>query len=299
MGVKNFMINKLFMKNKKIWIILTVVALTFLFVGAVSAADNTATDTVKIKEKQNKEIINVKQTQSTNNEVSNVRTYNSCMSNVQTSDNTKHKVLINAPSKTFKYKSNSHFKISLKDYNTHNPLKNKKVKIKISLGKIAKSKYYKTNSKGVISLNTKNLKLGTYKVSISIKASKDYYAASKNSKIRITNKVPYSIIVPLEHIYAGSFIHQYKLKTGQKLHAYYQTEDLMDTKGIYIGTSYPAQHVFNTRLLKAQIYFESQSTGKMISKIYTKTDPYHYNMKRINLIKGYTPIKAKVWYRHK
>ena len=39
MEVKNFMINKLFMKNKKIWIILTVVALTFLFVGVVSAAD--------------------------------------------------------------------------------------------------------------------------------------------------------------------------------------------------------------------------------------------------------------------
>ena len=53
------------MRNK-ICIILTVIALTFLFVGAVSAADNTATDTVKIKEKQNKEIINEKQTQSTN-----------------------------------------------------------------------------------------------------------------------------------------------------------------------------------------------------------------------------------------
>ena len=50
MGVKNFMGNKLFMKNKKIWIILTVVALTFLFVGVVSAADHPNTE--KINEKQ-------------------------------------------------------------------------------------------------------------------------------------------------------------------------------------------------------------------------------------------------------
>ena len=52
------------MRNTKIWMLLTVVALTFLFVGAVSAADNTAVDTVKIKEKQNtQELVNVKQTQ--------------------------------------------------------------------------------------------------------------------------------------------------------------------------------------------------------------------------------------------
>lgn len=293
------------MKNKKIFIILTAFALMFLFVGIVSAADNTSTDTVKIKEKQiDNEIITEKQIQTTNknNEISNVRTYNKGMSNVQTSANTKHKVLINAPAKTFKYKSNSHFKISLKDYNTHNPLKNKKVKIKISLGKIAKSKYYKTNAQGVISLNTKNLKIGVYKISISIKGSKDTYAASKNSKIIITNKLPYAITVPLEDISVSIYIPEYKLKTGQKLVAFYNTELYGQyPNGIYIGTLlHPGQGDYsNTKLLKAQIYFESQSTGKMISKIYTKTNRYHDNMKPIKLIKGYTPIKVKVWYKHK
>lgn len=292
------------MKNKKIFIILTAFALMFLFVGVVSAADNISTDTVKIKEKQiDNEVINEKQIQTTNknSEISNVRTYNNGMSNVQTSANTKHKVLINAPAKTFKYRSNSHFKISLKDYNTHNPLKNKKVKIKISLGKIAKSKYYKTNSQGVISLNTKNLKIGVYKVGISIKGSKDNYAASKNSKIIITNKLPYSIIVPITHVQSGQSWPEYKLKTGQKLDAFYITEPGQYDKGIHIGTMlHPGQGDYsNTKLLKAQIYFESQSTGKMISKIYTKTNRYHENMKLIKLIKGYTPIKVKVWYKHK
>ena len=42
--------NKLFIRNKKFWIILTVVALTFLFVGVVSAADHPSTE--KINEKQ-------------------------------------------------------------------------------------------------------------------------------------------------------------------------------------------------------------------------------------------------------
>ena len=106
------------MRNTKIWMLLTVVALTFLFVGAVSAADNTAVDTVKIKEKQNtQELVNVKQTQAADmdNAVSTVKKDQSNLKyvNAYTKKQYKHKVLINAPSKTFKYKSNSHFKISI------------------------------------------------------------------------------------------------------------------------------------------------------------------------------------------
>ena len=65
-----------FMNNKKILIVLSVVALTFLFVGAVSAADNTTKDTVKIKEKgNNEEVISETQIQPTKNkEISNVNT---------------------------------------------------------------------------------------------------------------------------------------------------------------------------------------------------------------------------------
>ncbi|WP_295723701.1 hypothetical protein [uncultured Methanobrevibacter sp.] len=65
------------MNNKKILIVLSVIALTLLFIGAVSAADNTTTDTVKIKEKENnnEETISETQIQSTkSNAISNVNT---------------------------------------------------------------------------------------------------------------------------------------------------------------------------------------------------------------------------------
>ncbi len=65
------------MNNKKILFVLSVIALTLLFVGAVSAADNTTKDTVEIKEKENtnKEVISETQIQSTKNkEISNVNT---------------------------------------------------------------------------------------------------------------------------------------------------------------------------------------------------------------------------------
>ena len=296
------------MNNKKILIVLSVVALTFLFVGAISAADNTTTDTVKIKEKENtnKEVISETQIQSTNNNaISNTKKEDeSKIKSIQTENTNKqhkHKVLINAPAKNFKYKSNSHFKISLKDSNTHNPIKNKKVKIKISFGKASKSKYYTTNSQGLISLNTKNLKIGVYKVTISIPRSKDTYATSKNTKIVISKYVPTSIIVPITRVQSGESWPEYKLKTGQKLDAFYTTEPGQYDKGIYIGTMlHPGQGDYsNTKLIKAQIYFESQSTGKIISKMYTKTNRNHDNMKVIKKIKGYTPIKAKVWYKHK
>ena len=296
------------MNNKKILIVLSVIALTLLFIGAVSAADNTTTDTVKIKENNNEKTISESRIQSTNNNaISNIKKEDeSKVNSIQTEHTNKqykHKVLINAPAKNFKYKSNSHFKISLKDSDTYDPIKNKKVKIKISFGKASKSKYYTTNSQGLISLNTKNLKIGVYKVTINIPRSKDTYATSKNTKIVISKYIPTSIIVPLKDASVPwEYIPMYRLKTGQKLDAFYNTELYgMYPNGIYIGTMLnPGQGEYsNTKLLKAQIYFKSQSTGKIISKIYTKTNHNHDNMKVIKLIKGYTPIKANVWYKHK
>ena len=293
------------MRNTKIWMLLTVVALTFLFVGAVSAADNTAVDTVKIKEKQNtQELVNVKQTQAADmdNAVSTVKKDQSNLKyvNAYTKKQYKHKVLINAPSKTFKYKSNSHFKISIKDSTTHDPLINQKVKFTLSIGKLSKSKYYNTNSKGEISLNTKNLKIGVYKARISISDSKNYYGAIKNANIVISKNPIYAITVPFDDL-ADSPIHTHKLQTGQKLVAFYTAKDGQYDKGIYIGTLLsPTQGEHsNTRLLKAYVFFDSPSTGRVITKIYTQTDSSHANMKPIKMIKGYIPTKVKVWYKLK
>lgn len=292
------------MNNKKILIILSVLALTFLFVGAVSAADNTTKDTVKIKEKENtnEKTISETQIQSTNNNaISNTKKEDESKVNSIQTENTnkqhKHKVLINAPAKNFKYKSNSHFKISLKDSNTHNPIKNKKVKIKISFGKTAKSKYYTTNSQGLISLNTKNLKIGVYKVTISIPKSKDTYATSKNTKIIITQY--YTKTVKLQIARTTPEIRPCKLKTGVLLCAYYAPDNSGQfNRGIYIGTQFFGyKTVDNTKLLRAQITFKGN--GKTISKVYKKTSICGCNFCTISIPRGYTPIKAEVWYKHK
>ena len=130
MGVKNFMGNKLFMKNKKIWIILTVVALTFLFVGVVSAADYPNTE--KINEKQiDKTPVHCKV------KVSSVNAYE---------------------------KQNRKVKIRITTMDNHKLPKKFPIRIKISTTKNHITSYVTRNAKTNYAYNlcTKNLKPGDY-----------------------------------------------------------------------------------------------------------------------------------------
>ena len=141
MGVKNFMGNKLFMKNKKIWIILTVVALTFLFVGVVSAADHPNTE--KINEKQiDKNPVHCKV------KVSSVNAYE---------------------------KQNRKVKIRITTMDNHKLPEKVPIRIKISTTKNHITSYVIRNAKTNYAYNlcTKNLKPGVYYGSVT-SVSDDY-----------------------------------------------------------------------------------------------------------------------------
>lgn len=149
------------MKSKKILIVLSVVALTFLFVGAVSAVDNITTDTVKIKEKGNnyEEVISETQIQSTKNkEIPNVNTNKVPSNSTKSKDHVKpmhtnysksnnlnsEKTIVSAPKVYVYYKHNNYFKVEVK--NSHKKLiPNLKLKLRVYTGKTFKIYTIKTN----------------------------------------------------------------------------------------------------------------------------------------------------------
>ena len=128
-----------------------------------------------------------------------------------------------------------------------------------------------------------------------------------NVKTKITSKKVsnlcakkyYTKTVKLQKVHYTPQIRPTKLKTGVLLCAYYVPDNSGQfNKGIYIGTQfYPFKTVDNTKLLGVQIAFRGH--GTTIYKLYKKTSRCGCNFRTISLPRGYTPIKAKVWYRHK
>ena len=161
MEVKNFMINKLFMKNKKIWIILTIVALTFLFVGVVSAADYPNTE--KINEKQiDKTPVHCKV------KVSSVNAYE---------------------------KQNRKVKIRITTMDNHKLPEKFPIRIKISTTKNHITSYVTRNAKTNYAYNlcTKNLKPGVYYGSVT--SLSDDYEFYRDFSIVIKSRTGSSIFV--------------------------------------------------------------------------------------------------------
>ena len=86
-----------------------------------------------------------------------------------------------------------------------------------------------------------------------------------------------------------------KLKNGDYINTMYETKYRQYYPGVYVearlsGLEYP-QH---TKLIKAKFYFKNKQTGKIITKTSNKVK---YDTIKVKPIKGYSPYKAKVWYR--
>ena len=101
----------------------------------------------------------------------------------------KLKVKIKAPALTVKYKANKYFKITIKGADGY-PAPYEKVVVKISNGKKVKKFNLYTNSKGIIKIKTNKLKVGKYKVKITMKGSKYYYGKTVKSKITVKKPKP-------------------------------------------------------------------------------------------------------------
>lgn len=86
-----------------------------------------------------------------------------------------------------------------------------------------------------------------------------------------------------------------KLKNGDRIYTMYETKYRQYSPGVYVearlsGLEDP-QH---TKLIKAKFYFKNKQTGKIITKTSNKLK---YDTIKVKPIKGYSPYKAKVWYR--
>ena len=118
-------------------------------------------------------------------------------------DYPKMSVKIKAPALTVKYKANKYFKITIKDSDGY-PVIKEKVVVKISNGKKVKKFNLYTNSKGIIKIKTNKLKVGKYKVKITLKDSDSYYDKTVKSKITVKKPKPskYKIITTTAEEYS-------------------------------------------------------------------------------------------------
>jgi len=222
-------------------------------------------------------------------------------------DESGEKIKIYASKVKVKVKAKKYFKVTLK-YKNGRPIKHAWVTLRIWTGKKAKNYDFKTNSKGIIKFNTKKLKIGTHKVKISYEdwiTCPGYYGV-KYSKIIVKKtiktvkktttkkkKSKYKTIT-IKIKSPKSYFATKKLKTGDKLQTVYSKGGQYN-KGVYaeiIDYDYP----IHTKLKKAKFYFKNN--GIIKTKTVTKiTNNKYYSGAKTKLINGYTPYKAKVWYK--
>ncbi len=177
--------------------------------------------------------------------------------------------------------------------------KNVKLTVKVKIGKKTKTYNLKTNSKGQATvLNVKNLKAGTYKVRITTPNSK--YKINEKDRFNVYGKAKKKITLKLKKNEYG-LENEKKLKIGDTIHIFYEPKNAQYPKGFY-AKSYPTKNPLDgnprTMVIKAKFFFKNKKTGKVISKTSKLTPDKFHGWKYIHVkpIKGYAPVKAKVWY---
>lgn len=178
------------------------------------------------------------------------------------------------------YKKSKYYKIKITDKKTKKPIKYLKIKVKavdaLSNKKI-KTYSLKTNKKGIVKFNLKNLKIGSIWFDIS---SNDQRYDVKGYGDVLIGKLKKPVTIKMNK--------QIKLKNGDTLSTFYlKKSDGMFKKGVNVAGD-DADNKYVMCIYKAKFFFKNNKNGKIISKI-----SYNGN---VNLIKGYTPIKTKVWY---
>jgi hypothetical protein len=193
-------------------------------------------------------------------------------------------------------KENKNVKIGVCTFNeAKNKLdfhKNVKVTVKVKIGKKTKVYNVKTNSKGIAKVfNVKNLKTGAYKIMIT--SNDDKYTIKESGYINIYKKKAKTITLKMNKRkkVKGDYIENFYIdKTGQY------------AKGVY-AESYNAKKPLDgnphTLVVKAKFFFKNKKTGKIKTKTVKTKDNPKYLVKDLpyaKLIKGYKPIKTKIWY---
>ena len=182
--------------------------------------------------------------------------------------------------------SKKKFKIRFLDTKGH-ALNNTVIKLKIN----GKKYKIRTNAHGIVKIKSTRFKVGKTKITAYNPASGEIRKIPVVVLKRGIHKVKVRIDDPT--IYYPSK----KLKNGDRIYTVYSSEYKQYNPGVYIessagGREYPK----HTKLIKAKIFFKNKRTGQVITKVSSKV---RYHTIKVNMIRGYSPYKATVWYRDK
>ena len=221
---------------------------------------------------------------------------NATISTNQTIKNTTTtpiKTSVSTPDTGFVYKKNAYMKITVKEKSSKKPVKNLKLKVKVYTKKKSRTYTLKTNENGIAKLSTKKFTKGIHK----------FYINTTNSKYKVSKKD--SLFIGTKKTVTLKINKHKKLKSGDEISVFLQKKNGQYKKGVYTDVWYAGSDAdidpHYTMILKAKLYFKNTKTGKIMTKT-TKAKLFTYNgeiyrdMPSSTLIKGYTPIKAKIWY---
>lgn len=203
----------------------------------------------------------------------------------------------------FVHKKSNTFKVKVFSYDDDTDKityhKNVKLTVKVKIGKKTKTFNVKTNKKGEAKiLNVKKLKVGTYKVTVT--TTDDKYQIKEKGLIVIYGKAKKTTTIKLKKTKYGIEANK-KLNKKDILYSFYEPKDAQYDKGVYAeiwDMKNPLGAYPHSMITKAKFFFKNKKTGKIISKTAKLTKDKFYGWKaiKVNPIKGYTPIKTKVWY---
>ena len=202
----------------------------------------------------------------------------------------------------FIHKKSKTFKVKVFSYNDDSKLvyhKNLKLTVKVKIGKKTKTYHVKTNYKGEAKiLNVKNLKVGAYKVTVT--TSDKRFKIKETGHIFIYGKAKKKTTIKMKKNKYGIEATK-KLNKRDILWTFYEPRDAQFKKGVYAKTydvKDPLDAIPHSMIYKAKFYFKNKKTGKIISKTSKLKSDKFYGWKDIKVkpIKGYKPIKTKVWY---
>jgi len=295
------------MKFKKTLIILSALFMLLVCVSSVSASDD-VNDTVLADDEtpvldsiDDAEILSnesesandepVQTNQSASDNTSTASSENTTTTDSKATDKTDAWGLC---SNAFIQKSNKYFTVKVCTFNEKkNKLefhKNVKLIVKVKIGKKTKTYNVKTNKNGEAKiLNVKNLKVGTYKVSV--KSNDAKYNVNQKGYLGIFKKKTKTITLKMD---------KYKKVKGDIIITFYEPKNAQNPKGVY-ATNFNAKDidgVSHCLIIKAKFFFKNKKTGKIITKTCkSKTNKiYGWDYPYFKPIKGYTPIKTKIWY---
>ena len=256
-----------------------------LTMSAISASDDLNNDTL-IKESSKDTILANESTTAVENSTNTAEANNTANSGVV-------KTSVSTPDLGYVYKKNSYMKITINDKTTKKPIKNLKIKVKVYTKKKFKTYTLKTDDNGIAKLSTKKLKLGSHKFIIT--SANSNYKVSKKARLFIGYKKSLTLKVNKNR----------KLKSGDAIVNILSKKNAQYKKGVYTEVWYAGARSdidpHYTMILKTKLYFKNKKTGKIISKttkgkLFTSNGEIFRSLPSFDLIPGYKPVKAKVWY---